>query len=81
MIALGTKVKDDITGFVGITTGYVKYISGCNQYLVTPGVDEKGALVESHWFDEQRVKVMESAPSVRLDNSKTSGFDKPAPKR
>ena len=33
---MGVQVEDVITGFKGTVTGYVKYITGCNQYLVSP---------------------------------------------
>ena len=31
---LGHQVEDIITGFKGTATGYVKYLSGCNQVLI-----------------------------------------------
>jgi len=76
---LGIKAKDKITGFEGVVTGVCKYISGCNQALLTPPVKD-GAYVEPHWFDVQRVEALEGVPVV-LDNSETPGFDKAAPKR
>lgn len=30
----GQTVKEKITGFQGVITGVVSYITGCNQYLV-----------------------------------------------
>jgi len=78
---LGITVQDKITGFKGIVTGYVKYITGCNQALVSPQVDATGALKESHWFDEQRLVIDDKLKPITLDNGKTPGCDKPAPKR
>ena len=77
---LGVKVKDKITGFEGIITGFVTYISGCNQALVVPPVKKDGSLVEAQWFDEQRL-IVTNANAIRLNNDKTPGFDTPAPKR
>lgn len=77
---LGHKVKDKITGFEGTVTGYVKYISGCNQCLVVPPVAKDGKMAEASWIDEQRLVVLSKKPMV-LDNSKGNGFDKEAPKR
>ena len=80
MIKLGQKVRDKITGFTGLVTGKVEYITGCNQVLVCPPVKDDGTLVDSNWFDEQRIDVVEARP-LRMDNSKANGPDKPAPKR
>jgi len=52
---LGIEAKDTITGFKGIITGFVQYITGCDQYLITPPVDKDGKIVESHWYDDNRV--------------------------
>jgi len=79
MIKLGSKVKDKITGFTGIVTGYVRYLSGCNQALVVPPLDKDGKLQEANWFDEQRLEKADDS-IVTLDNGKTPGPDKPAPK-
>src|SRR3546814_1776690 len=57
MIQLGQKVKDKITGFTGIVTGYVTYITGCNQALFAPQVGQDGAIKDACWFDEQRLVV------------------------
>ncbi|HEX7125031.1 MAG TPA: hypothetical protein VF406_04540 [Thermodesulfobacteriota bacterium] len=78
MIELGVAVKDKITGFRGIVTGRAQYITGCDQYLVTPHADEKGDLKDGRWFDEQRLDVLDGDPII-LDNSKGTGADLPAP--
>ena len=80
MIKLGATYADKITGFKGVATGYVKYLTGCNQVLLVPKCDEKGAKVSAEWFDVQRVAKTNDAV-VKLDNSKTPGFDAPAPIR
>jgi hypothetical protein len=77
---IGATVRDRITGFQGVVTGRVEYITGCNQLLVTPKVRADGKLDEPHWFDEQRV-VQIGDSVIRLDNSATPGADKPAPIR
>lgn len=78
---LGTSVTDRITGFKGIVTGHVQYLSGCNQCLVAPKVNADGTFKESQWFDEQRLIVDEKKQAVTLDNGKTPGADRAAPKR
>ncbi len=80
MIELGATYKDKITGFQGIATGYVKYLTGCNQALLTAKVSKDGSSAPTGWFDEQRVERVGKSV-VALDNSKTPGFDVPAPIR
>ncbi|MBR0879513.1 MULTISPECIES: hypothetical protein [Bradyrhizobium] len=77
---LGTTQKDRLTGYVGVATGYVQYISGCNQVLVVPQMNADGKLPESHWFDVQRLERV-GTEQIVLDNTKTPGFDKEPPKR
>ncbi|MEW6115629.1 MAG: hypothetical protein AB1553_01855 [Nitrospirota bacterium] len=80
MITLGQKYKDKITGFEGVATGYVQYISGCNQALLVPKVSADGTLRESLWFDVQRLEVV-GTEVIKLDNGEKPGCDCPAPKR
>lgn len=76
---LGLTVKDRITGFTGIVTGYVEYLTGCNQALVVPPMKD-GKLPASEWFDVQRLEDTGASRMV-LDNGATPGCDKAAPKR
>ena len=80
MTKLGTRVRDRITGFTGIVTGVCHYISGCNQALVVPPVDDQGKRRESEWFDVQRLQRLDES-NVVLDNDETPGCDAPPPKR
>jgi len=79
-VKMGWTVKDTITGFKGVLTGIATYLSGCSQGLVVPPLSDDGKMVDSHWFDIQRlVRVGEDI--VELDNEVTPGCDKQAPKR
>ena len=79
--SIGRRVKDRITGFEGVVTGYCEYITGCNQFLVCPTAMKPGGdYVEPRWFDEQRL-VHLGTEVVKLDNSSHPGPDKPAPIR
>jgi len=80
LIQLGTKVKDKITGFTGIVTGYVQYLTGCNQALVQPPVAKDGTYKDSWWIDEQRLELVDNTV-IKLDNGRNPGPDKAAPKR
>jgi hypothetical protein len=77
---LGTSMRDTITGFTGTVTGYAEYISGCNQALLAPKMKDDGSVPESQWFDIQRLARVGTA-KIKLDNGKTPGCDRAAPKR
>lgn len=79
-IELGARYRDRITGFTGIATGIVRYISGCNQVLLVPAAKDGNELKTGEWFDVQRAEELEGDVIV-LDNSLTPGCDQPAPKR
>lgn len=79
-IILGQSYKDKITGFFGVATGYVTYISGCNQALLAPRVSGDGTLRDPLWFDVQRLESV-SADKIVLDNGDTPGCDRQAPVR
>ena len=82
----GVWVKDQITGFTGVVTGFVRYISGCDQYVVQPVVDPDGKFVDGHWFDEARLlpygltKIVLEDPQAAA-SSREKGADGPAPLR
>lgn len=78
---LGRKVKDRITGFAGVVTGYVYYISGCNQALVVPPVGKDGKNADSNWFDVQRLEIDAKAKPIVLNNAATPGPDRAPPAR
>ena len=79
MNILGKRVTDNISGFTGVVTGYVHYLSGCNQALVVPKNDADGNFREARWFDDQRLTIHDDA-RITLDNPGGAGFDKAPPK-
>lgn len=78
---IGLTGVDQITGFRGLITGEVTYISGCNQVLLTPKAKQDGELVGAQWLDEQRIVIDDQQPPVILHNGATPGADRPAPVR
>ena len=79
MIHLGRKYKDVVTHFEGYAIGYVNYITGCNQALISPRGEKPSVKPESEWIDEQRLEEVEGE-AVFVVN-RPAGFDKAAPKR
>jgi hypothetical protein len=68
-------VKDRITGFSGVVTGFVTYLSGCNQALVVPKVGKDGSFKEGQCFDEQRLEVDKKCSVIKLNNGNTPWAD------
>jgi hypothetical protein len=63
----GEPVEDIVTGFKGYVTGRADYLTGCNTYLVTPPVDKDGKGVDSHWYDENRLRIDPSKTRLVLE--------------
>jgi hypothetical protein len=57
-IEMGMKVKDRITGFVGIVTGRTTYITGCDRIIVQPPIRKDGKVPDSRYVDEPMVEVV-----------------------
>ncbi len=78
---LGLRARDRVTGFTGVITGVVVYLTGCNQALVVPPVDDNMKMRDAQWFDVQRLAVLTDRERVVIDNGLTPGCDIPAPIR
>lgn len=81
MIELGQEVQDKITGFRGIVTGRVDYLTGCRQLLIAPPLKSDGRMAESVWLDEQRCEPVPGGRHVVIDNGQTPGCDIAPPVR
>lgn len=77
-IEFGCEYRDTITGFKGKATGQSSYISGCSRVLLEAKA-EKDKVGVSEWFDLQRLEPVKSKP-VKIDNSRTPGPGREAPK-
>ncbi|MGM4911474.1 hypothetical protein [Rhizobium sp. 768_B6_N1_8] len=78
MAQLGATYEDRITGFRGVATGYVQYITGCNQVLLAP---RSTGEMKSEWIDEQRLELDSFYPVITINNGANPGSDRAAPKR
>jgi hypothetical protein len=78
---LGLLAKDKITGFTGTMTGFCRYLTGCDQYLLSPSVDKDGKHVEARWFDENRLNIFEDSEKIELntENDTDKGACESAP--
>lgn len=63
-IEFGKVYRDSITGFEGICTGKSQYITGCDQILIVPKVDNEGKFQSGQWFDDSRLVDVEAEKAV-----------------
>ncbi len=86
-IPMNVEAFDILTGFRGIITGRVQYVTGCARYLLQPSAKEDGSWVESQWFDEDRVAIKTAAAPIvgplpdRPDMTVAPGGDVNAPRK
>lgn len=88
MIELGKKVRDTVSGFVGVAVARHTYLNGCSRYSVQPEVDKDGKLPEWQAFDEMQLCIVEEkAEGLTVGVRKTGGPEqyrdtpRPMPKR
>lgn len=55
----GKIATDKITGFTGVVTGFCAYITGCNQFCLTPKVGDNNQSADGRWIDENRIVILE----------------------
>lgn len=75
---LGKKAKDKVTGFKGVITSKISYLTGCDQYGVTPLVKDNET-ADTEFFDISRVIVTEPRTVVKRTNTTTGGPNRDAP--
>lgn len=49
---LGVTLKSVIHGYEGVAVARAELITGCNQYMVQPGLDKDGKIMDAYWLDE-----------------------------
>ncbi|MCK5061776.1 hypothetical protein KAR28_04445 [Candidatus Parcubacteria bacterium] len=58
-IKLGQKVKDNVSGLVGIAVARLDYLNGCCQLAVKPDkLDKEGSTIEAEYIDIQQLEVV-----------------------
>lgn len=65
-INLGAHVRDTITGFRGVVTARIEYLTGCRQYTLTPTTLHDAKPIPSEWFDESRLEDLGQWKSLSL---------------
>jgi len=65
MIELGTKVKDSVSGFIGVVISATTYLNGCRWLCVQPPVKKNGEFLEPVYFDEAQLQPVTKRPVRR----------------
>lgn len=63
---LGKKVKDKVTGLLGIATQKIIYMNGCIQYSIQPKKIVDGVPVDAKWYDEEQVELVNKKKTVKV---------------
>ncbi len=65
-IPLGSKVRDLVTGFIGIAISETRYLNGCIRYAVQAKVDKDGKMPDCQYIDLHQLEVIKGGmfPSV-----------------
>lgn len=76
---LGKEATDKITGFKGIITAKISYITGCDQYGITPPAKD-GKTFSTEYFDTGRVEIIgEGVEIEQVKSEKNGGFNRDCP--
>lgn len=67
-IQLGDKVRDTVTGFVGIAYSVCENFNGCIQFEIIPVVKKDGEVAKGAWIDSQQLKIIKKQ-AVKPNNA------------
>ncbi len=80
VLPLGSRAKDIVTGFTGILTARIQYLTGCDRYNITPVVKKgESKIEESNSFDVNSIEILDAGVSKHFEEpSKPSKTGWPA---
>ncbi len=64
-IKLGQKVKDKVTGLVGIATCRSTFLTGCDRIGIQPEAKE-GKVPGSYYVDEPQLEIVNEIPILEI---------------
>lgn len=65
---LGRNAKDRVTGFTGVIVTVSFDLFGCVQAVLSPPVDKDGKKPDGHWFDVNRLELVDEARVMPVPN-------------
>ena len=78
--ALGHTFRDIVTGFEGVCTARIEYLTGCAQLCLNPPMRE-GKLVDATYFDEIRCMDRDVPRVALVSSTEVGGFQSDCPGR
>lgn len=76
-IKIGNRIRDRVSGLIGIATARCVYFTGCIQYLLSPDhLDQSGNKINGIWLDENAVEYVDAGI---VEHAKTvdEGYSEP----
>jgi hypothetical protein len=74
---LGDVVRDKISGFQGVATCRVEFITGCVRWRISPQEVDEGELIESQYFDAEQLEEVDVPKVITSLADLTKGYSKP----
>lgn len=59
VVKLGTKVRDKVTGLVGIAIARTEWLNGCARIVIQPQETKDGKPVDTTCVDEPQIEVVD----------------------
>lgn len=78
---LGLIAKEKITGFTGILTSRCEYLTGCNRYCIQPAMLKDGKPIDSIYFDEDQIEIIDVGISSKSVRGEQNGACSPDPSK
>ena len=69
MIKLGDKVKDKVSGLIGIAVEKREYLNGCIQYVVQPKIAKDNKMADAWSMDQEQLESLEKKVKVKKSNT------------
>lgn len=63
-VQLGDRIKDSISGFVGIMVAKCDWLNGCCRVTVQPETLKDGAVMDNSTFDVEQVELVNARNAV-----------------
>ena len=67
MIEFGRTYRDMVTGFEGVCTGMIEWISGCKQYILSPRAEHAFKKEASSTFFEKQLEEVDAGISDKVE--------------
>jgi len=76
---LGKRAKDKVTGFAGILMARCQFLTGCNRYSIQPTELKDGKPIDSIYFDEAQIEIVDDGILPKEVQSEKKGACSPDP--